>query len=460
MVTDPKRLDWTLFDHYAAHVQHLVWEEPRNVSLFALTAIDVSRHGKKPLLPGLRILDWLEPRATHSPFVRLFLTPTIRQLGLMASDVEPSVMTALFEHVGTVCSDIESLIILKDAQGDNTREFTGVVGHALVRFLRGLPDIKSFISEVRIPADCVAALAALPRLLEVGFYVRQKEMEILAGRASTARSSCGAPWFDALEVLALGTDQMDESLQTFLGAMPAGKLRRAVLEFRQQPDTDTVKQHLALVARAASRDALTSLQLDFDRTHALDASSPVLDVGDALRPLYAFPHLATLVIRIPALVVRARALQDIAHAWPELSILSLMSDHAHPPRRDAPCLALADLVPLARNCPQLDMLTLHVNADDSQLPDAAALARLLPEPSRSPLRVFTACDAGIGDPRKTAAVLVRLFPGLREVEYGSTTRYVGNAHVAFKRKWMAVQALLARRSDVSEQSARAVPARW
>lgn len=138
----------------------------------------------------------------------------------------------------------------------------------------------------------------------------------------------------------------------------------------------------------------------------------MLDIGEVLQPLYAFPHIDTIIIRCPALVTGAEDLQDIAHAWPKLKTLSLIQ----PDPRLRPELVLEDLTPLARNCSNLDLLEL--NAYANKVPCAAAVVKLLPEPSLCGLRWLTAFDGTIGEkPAAVTSLLAYLFPALNQVVY-------------------------------------------
>ncbi|EIW55797.1 uncharacterized protein TRAVEDRAFT_50279 [Trametes versicolor FP-101664 SS1] len=466
-LTQPEELDWTRFNHHAQFVRHLRWQTPwqpnrGDVSLLnRLAALCSQRPAGTPLLPQLRELEWRETRATSNfSLVDLLLTPTITQMGVtISSDVDPAIMKASFKRIGEVCKSIESLEIrtyspLRDHMREfHMREFRVVVGNVLTPLLRGLPELQRYKShDACLSADGVKALAAHPKLVEVDLCVQSQVVDVI-NAAADHRSPHGR-WFDALETLVLNVHRMEGRTMDFLGAMQWGHLREVRLKSNIVPAADMVKQHLALLARAASPDSLRRVQLDFHsgpyhgnpNFGARRDRDVVLDIGEVLQPLYAFPHIDTIIIRCPALVTGAAALQDIAHAWPKLKTLSLIQpDPQFPPR-----LVLEDLAPLARSCPGLDLLELNVYAN--RVPCGAALLQLLPEPSRCRLQWLTALDATIENPVAVANFLAYLFPALDQVVYQKPKWDLAPYQPVkeYTRMWEKVERMLKDRLEVPE----------
>lgn len=393
------------------------------------------------------MLDWKDSRVTHLQVLRLFLSPTITHLALQFNNIDPAVLVTPFERIREACKRVTSLKLrMHLLSGYMLQEFSGNVGDAFGQLLYGMQELTSYKGNVFLPAICVEALAVLPRLSVMDLYVNEEEMATMM-----ACDIHHGMWFNTLEMLDLGVVRMDGNTKTFLGTLPEGNLRRVQLNTQHQPNTDTLKQHLALVARAAHRESFTHLQLDLGRMQVRPteaASPPAIDVGVALRPLHALPCIDYLWIQCPALVVSASAIRDIAHAWRQLATLSLNSCNPYPPGPNTPCLTLAELAPLARDCVRLDTLGLHLHAD--RLPDADALARLLPAPSRCALRRLTVfAGANVESPAEVAGVLARLFPVLREAEYGRIAWYPEEAQRPFEGRWAMVQRLLEWRLGVT-----------
>ncbi|EIW55800.1 uncharacterized protein TRAVEDRAFT_22239 [Trametes versicolor FP-101664 SS1] len=443
----PRRLEWTRIKYYAQYVRRFVWNKRQDVCLESLLALCARLPAGQPLLPQLRTLHFQDSRVTHLRILHLFLSPTITHLALQFNNIVPSVLASPFKRIREACKRVTSLELrMHRLSGYMLQKFSGNVGDAYGQLLYSLKELTSYRGNVFLPAICVEALAVLPRLSAMEVYVNEYEMATITG--CDIRKDA---WFNTLKMLDLGLVRMDGSTKTFLGALPEGNLRQVQLSTQKQPNTDTIKQHLALVARAAHRDSFTHLQLDLGRTQVRPSETaipPVIDVGVALRPLYAFPHIDYVCIQCPALAVSANSIRDIAHAWPQLATLSLNSYNPYPPGSNTPCLTLTNLVPLAQNCAHLDTLGLHLHAH--KLPDAETLARLLPAPSQCGLRRLTAfAGVNIENPAEVAGVLARLFPVLREAEYGKIAWVPEGDQQPFEGRWEMVQRLLGWRLDVT-----------
>ncbi|KAI9064744.1 hypothetical protein FKP32DRAFT_1602816 [Trametes sanguinea] len=178
--------------------------------------------------------------------------------------------------------------------------------------------------------------------------------------------------------------------------------------------------------------------LDFDPGQPEKTRPPTLDLGTALRPLYALPQIENIIVRAPVVMLSEHTLADIAQAWPALEVLSLISTPIVHPSSSVYCPTLADLAPLARHCTRLHTLELHVNA--IAVPAERTVARLMgPEASRCALRCFTAFDAPVVNPERVAAFLRRLFPELREVEYRGAAVFPRDARKVYQANWRQVQ---------------------
>ncbi|KAI0360764.1 hypothetical protein OH77DRAFT_1586309 [Trametes cingulata] len=435
-ITKPDALEWTRFNHYAPHVRKLIWKDRSDVSLLALSALSVYRPLDKPLLPELRSLIWCEERAPYFAFVHLFLSPTIRELGLGTTDFEPDVIMALMENAGRICTQIELLTICTGRISDSTPECTEAVGDAFARFIRATPTLKAFNAEVYLPATCVEALAALPRLEVLDLHMRPEDLEKVA--ASAACVSPKGYWFRTLALLSLCVTRLDSSTKTFLEAIQSPALIELAITTLRQPDALTLRQQFEVLAHGPWRDNLMTLLLDFDQPFNENAPPPSLDVGYALQPLYALPVMDTLIIHGPTVFVDSSTLRSIANAWSKLEILSMLSWDVHPATER--CLQLEDLVPLARKCPELNVLELHLNAE--AVPDEAAMTRLLPEPSQSPLRSLTVYDAPITRPQRVADFLERMFPEVHMIDYRGEAAFPDGARERFEMGWREVQRLL------------------
>ncbi|KAH9846394.1 hypothetical protein C2E23DRAFT_890904 [Lenzites betulinus] len=440
-ITRADRIEWTRFDYYAKHVRHFYWREREDVSLLALTALSFRRSVHAPLLPKLLSLSWHEIRPQYFSFIHLFLAPTIQAMHITVAELEAPILMAFFANARRVCKNVETFHICSETVHDVMPTFDGFVGDALAEYLRSLQKLKEFCAEICLSARCVETLAALPRLATVEMFLHDAVVKAVAAYPIHApRGTRG--WFAALEMIALNVDHLDHHTKKLLGRFQGDVLRELLIQSVRQPTTAELAAHLEVVRRAPYADALETLQLEFEQPHDETHTPPVaLDVGAALKPLYALPQIDTLIIRSFALAVDGRALRTIAEAWPRLEALSLISYAPHPPAAGN-CAGLADLVPLALRCERLLVLELHLEA--FVVPDRAARERLMPAatgPSRCPLRCLTVFNAPLVDPRAAVAFLERLFPKVWEVEYRGGAVFPHDAQDLFARNWGTVQAI-------------------
>ncbi|OSD07933.1 hypothetical protein PYCCODRAFT_367469 [Trametes coccinea BRFM310] len=448
-VDDPDALDWTRYLHHAQHVRRLHWHNPSTISLLALSVLSTRRpsssssSGPLPLLPNLRELTWHETRPQFFPFAHLFLAPSLRDLHVHTARPDPAALMALFEHAAARCKNVETLDLCTDAHGDQEGvlcegEGGKGVGNALAKLLGGLRALREYSGDVWLPAGCVEALAGSKRLELLGLHMAQREVEAVAKSLKDSDGAVRREWFGALKMLGLNVPRLDESTKTLVGSLQTHDLIDILLVAHHQADTHTLKAHLDAIAHAPSHAALTSVQIDFDTLLQEKMHPPTLDLGAALRPLYALPQIEHLIVRGPLVTLSEHTLADIANAWPALEVLSLISTPIVHPSASAYCPALADLAPLARKCARLHALELHLNA--VAVPAEPTVARLMgAEASRYALRCFTAFDAPVANPERVAAYLRRLFPEVREVEYRGAAVFPRDAQVVFEENWRRVQ---------------------
>ncbi|KAI0366032.1 hypothetical protein BV20DRAFT_698560 [Pilatotrama ljubarskyi] len=436
-IIKPDALVWTRFNHYAPHVRKLIWKDRSDVSLLALSALSVYRPMDHPLLPELRTLMWCEDRPPYFAFIHLFLSPTIRELGLTSSDFDAGEIMALLDNAARICTQVELVTICTSMMAESSPICTEAIGEAFARFIRATPNLKAFNAELCLTAPCVEALAALPRLEMLDLFIGPKDMEAIA--ASAARVSSKGCWFPSLGLLALNVIRLDANTKTFLGAIQSPSLLELAITTLRQPDAHMLKQQFEVLARGPWRDTLMTLVLEFEHPRYENAPPPPsLDVGYALQPLYALPELDTFAIRGPSVAVDSSTLRSIANAWSKLEFLSIIGYLPHPPAER--CVELEDLVPFARKCPDLHALELHLNA--TFVPDEAAMTRLLPEPSSSRLRSLTVYEAPISGPQNVADVLERLFPMAHVVDYRGEGTFPEDAQRGFEMDWQEVQKIL------------------
>ncbi|CDO73367.1 hypothetical protein BN946_scf185008.g130, partial [Trametes cinnabarina] len=445
-IDKPDALEWTRFTQRAQHVRCLDWNVPFSISLPALLTLSKHRPASHVLLPNLRQLVWHEPRPQYFQFWNLFLTPTLRDLQIQSISPEPKALLALFQHAAEVCKEVKILHLGIDTgrPPKNADNFAwlcgGEVGDAFTIFLEGLKFLRDYSADASMSAGCVQALARLPQLEMLFLKVGRHDLKNLAQQLpmrnpdSAAEEAC----FGSLRVLELHVPVLDATTRAVIGALQSCTLEDFTLVPQHPPDTATFRAHLEVISRASYSTSLTAIELDFDSTRReKEISLQTLDLGVALRPLYALPQIRTMKISGPVVTLSERTLSDIAAAWPALNVLALISTVVHP-SASAYCPSLADLAPLACRCPKLSVLELHLSA--IEVPTETKMTSLLGEgPSRCQLRYLAAYDAPIVNPARVAACLSRLFPALKNVEYYGRALFPRNGREVYEKNWKRVQ---------------------
>lgn len=459
IINHPENLDWTRFDHYARYVQHFRWTGSRDnsvpyISSYTLPSLARFRRPDQPFMPKLHTLFWEEQDPAQLCHLKMFLTPTIRGLELASEDLSVSTVVPLFAEVVAVCRNLTFLRCTSRLYQESKP--AGPDDEALAQILRGMPKLETFIGKgCKIPVGCVEVLATLPKLATLELTMDPKETDALA--TSAAAGARTGRWFNTLVRLGLAVEQMDQNTAAFLCAVRSECLRGfAEIQLRtlNGPGSDMLKQRLETLAHSPFRNSLNRVVLDHIAPFEINGVEVPLDLAHALQPLYAVPHIRHFTIQGSSLLANARlALRDIAHAWPELEALALISRRNDSVGAVAGCITLEDLVQLPRRCPRLRRLELHLHAET--VPDAATLAHLLPEPSQSPLRgPLVVHSAPIVDADRVADFLARLFPALDDVSYeGAVEGSIfgsGRGSWMSREKWEKVGRLLKESVEASE----------
>ncbi|EIW55805.1 uncharacterized protein TRAVEDRAFT_22243 [Trametes versicolor FP-101664 SS1] len=446
IVAQQSNLDWTRFDHYARHVHDLHRSSPADFSADSLAVLFALHPPAQPPLPQLRTLNWVGSLEEHSCLVRYLLTPTLKCLRFDSFDIPESDVISLMEDVRAVCRGLKCLVLhFKTRDGPMCR-IPDVLKSAcispdwlnvsLLPLLRDLPELQTYKAIWNMTAPRVEALAMLPQLTTLHLSFDFGAIEAVTARLPVPQD---VPFFPALKTLFLAVDELDEHANVFLGAIQSPALQVLVLYAEKQPTAAELHDSLAVIARAPYRYSLTTLQLD---TPVYDHGGMGFDVGDAIYPLYALPGIRTLIFRGFIISAGPDTLRDIAHAWPKLEVLALCCIPLPQPMSGVPRVTLADLVPFALQCPRLRALALEIH--DATVPDAAAIAQLLPTPSRHALQILAVHNAPDVDAHQAAAFLARLFPELRDLRHSSSADFIAGFEIVWVRirpdyDWMRIQ---------------------
>ncbi|KAI0366039.1 hypothetical protein BV20DRAFT_1056042 [Pilatotrama ljubarskyi] len=437
-IVEPALLEWSRFQFYATHVRELIWKSPKDVDVPSLFSTNDS--SPPPLLPQLRVLDWKELRDLD--YICYFLTPTLRELCIApdASALTRSQMIRLFRQASKKCTGLEIIRLpsSREERPSLRSDCGGRASNVLARYLRRVPHLKEFSGRVWLSASCAEAFATLPDLQELEILLTSAEIDALT--ASVACVSLDKPWFRSLRFLSLTVNRLDWNTAKFFNSIQSDCLANLLIEDHGESDAYMLQRNMAAIASAPYHRALRTLAIR-SLPPLKKGLPPALDAGDALRLLYPLPQMRNIAVFAPILAVDSRTVQDIAAAWSSLQSLTLIGYYQHPP--SGACLNLHDLAPLAKKCPRLRRLVLHLSA--TSVPTEETTAELLPNPSRCRLRTLTMHDASIVDPERVAAFLAKVFPKAHEVSYKRSRDRIGvecETLSRFEAHWQRVQAIL------------------
>ncbi|KAI0330662.1 hypothetical protein GY45DRAFT_1250302 [Cubamyces sp. BRFM 1775] len=427
--TNPAALDWTRFQHYAHSVRCLVWRQDHtDIPIETLAALSLHRPRSEPLLPQLCSLMWHDSREDYAAFIHMFLTPSIREMRINTVLLDPAATAALFEHARHACNNVE-VLELHAGISRTLRPLHPVADDALAKYLRSLTSLQEYHGVIILSAKCVEALGTRPNLrLVQELYALPEELEA-ATAAATSLLATGE-WFKSVELLVLRLSRFSASSQAFLATIQSPTVSEVFISVVHGPaDTSTLQEHMQVFTSAPFRHSLRTVRVEFGYDliwYDDPAYLSVMHARTVLRPLLDLQQLDTLIFRTPRWDLDPATLRDISDAWPMLKTFSVaggfrICEHEES-KTNGQCVTLLDLVPLARKCPDLLSLELHLCALEVPTIDDAEVQHLLgPGPSRcglDALRVFHG-PIRLEDADAVAKFLKRLFPKLQRVDYGS-----------------------------------------
>lgn len=148
------------------------------------------------------------------------------------------------------------------------------------------------------------------------------------------------------------------------------------------------------------------LHLILDLTNQFHSARPS-PLSEFLRPLTSLPALESLAITLDiVLELQDEWLEEVSLAWPRLQSLGLYEMHHRPDR--GPNMTLAGLIPLVKNCPQLNRLSLPIIATPFH-------PSLVGDASNSLVTSLHLPYSPITHPMKVGRCLTAIFPMLSDL---------------------------------------------
>jgi hypothetical protein len=254
----------------------------------------------------------------------------------------------------------------------------------------------------RLSHEVLSHLAALPRLKKIMIFIHSTELEKFTLKHPSERV------FNSIVEFGIETDSL-VPVQNLLKRRGFEMLESLTVSRRPVYRLWEIDPFLDTLRRWKSMLPLKSLTLAQAEFLGGSGFSPVSEIR-TFASLVPFTDMRVVEINLNGLVaLDNRELGRLADAWPRLQILHLsewgtsVDEMAN--------VTLRGLLTLAASCPELNQLTLRVNAVHD-IPDAAELTNVVPGLK---LEYFNTCKSTINDPTKVAEFLHIVFPKLREV---------------------------------------------
>lgn len=254
----------------------------------------------------------------------------------------------------------------------------------------------------RLSRDVLSHLAALPRLKKVVISIHSTELEKFTLTHASERV------FDSIVDFTIETDSL-VAVQNLLKRRGFETLESLKISRRPVARLWELDPFFDILRRWKSGLPLKSLMLVQAEFLGSSGFSPVSEIR-TFASLVSFTDLRVVEINLNGLVVLDnRELGRLADAWPRLEVLHLSEWSTT--FDEIANVTLRGLVALATSCPELNQLTLRLNAVDD-IPDATQLTDLVP---CFKLEYFNTSKSSIDNPVEVADFLHLVFPNLREV---------------------------------------------
>ncbi|KAF8887130.1 hypothetical protein BD779DRAFT_530230 [Infundibulicybe gibba] len=382
-------------------------------------ALDFAFQGQ-PTFPNLIELNQtLSLEGVPSPNITMLLGPRIRRisLGLEASDPD---QTSLLPLLGKKYPALVQFILQANYNPD--------IGCQINRALSGWDQLQT-LTVPHLSEESFRIVAGLPHLLSLVLNRANSRF------GDTFSPISGQPVFPVLRKLSVRANTL---------ALCANLLRAATncpledFTFYPTEASAPLDWHDLFSALAESCNKATLTSIRAGDTGIPDEQVEALLAGttDQLRPLLLFTNLTHVNLgTCYGFNVDDAFIREMATAWPHLRCLDIGTTEMCRPIEQQPQLTLQGLAPLARFCPDLEDLSVYIDAthlcsnhiDLGSSPSDSQVKSL--EVYRSPISQSSVPWA--------ASFLSAIFPRLRYVDCDDQLRD-GEERVAYPGRWLEV----------------------
>ncbi|KAJ7721275.1 hypothetical protein B0H16DRAFT_1602866 [Mycena metata] len=409
--------DWDRVLLYAHRVQTMsVYTQPAELWLEAVELLAISSP-VTTLFPRLRTLRWATEEPALFPYIRMFLSPTLKSIDLhFPSD------SSRLSVLSYLSSKVPSLAI-------HSPEFDQQLAEEVTIFVLALRNIQEFTVPAVLPAayERLASLSSLKRLT----------LENLDGCPPPDVITSDLPSFRSLTHLHVegSTVQLLKNLLQRCERTPL----ESFYSRSKAPATGAVVYDLLVTLSDGCihhRLTLISIQLGgFNAIVAIGPNATTYEILPAtLRPLLMFPNLSSFTISSPFSVSLDNDFIDaMSIAWPKIENISFLVSTT------TTRATLSALSAFALRCPHLRYLELEFDA--STVPQGPHPPTQAPRVRQTELMVLGVGDSPIESPTRVAHFLSAMFPGLEDIEANSTQGLTDEEDETYQ-KWREVRKLV------------------
>ncbi|KAK7036260.1 hypothetical protein R3P38DRAFT_3351145 [Favolaschia claudopus] len=273
------------------------------------------------LMPNLQHLLWEENMAAECPFINLFLGPQV-------TSIELNVEARDNDH----CSLLDKLAILQpELRSVVITSINGKSGQAeqssLWSFIRALPRLKA----LDVPILDSATLIHLGRITDF----KSLTVDILAAQPGCLPGIADQPMFLDLQIISLNMESTAmfnnttrrgmqiTTLLTLFRMFNNSPLRRVVAKPIVEYNWDLPKELVEVIGENSQIKDLNSLILDFVEAGPEDV---VACPKEFFRPLFNFPNITSLEIRVPSgYDIDDAMIAEMSRTWRSLRNFNLAS---------------------------------------------------------------------------------------------------------------------------------------
>ena len=345
----PTAAEWTRFQQYARRMRELKHRNssPTTPSAAVLSALQF-RATNEPLLPNLVSLSFLRIQESFIPFIKLFLSPRTTSVYIGFGSIPSSeAIASLITTLPTRCHNLQE-VSLRSLPKDPA--ITAAVSKML------LVTNRNTLQQLRVSSslteEASTVLYRLPTLCDLSVDIER----------GTSLPSASLPNLTNLSILC---DDESSWPELFRGAT-FGKLESVTLYIRFEP----IREFLGAFERVALSSSVQNTLL---KLHLV----PLYSWNPNYSSLQAFTQLEILKIDFSCGNRCSSTVDDdiiihFSRAMPKLSVLKLGRE---PCRQLTGGVTANGLMALARHCPRLSALRVHLQVDSlSTLPASPGAA--------------------------------------------------------------------------------------